>query len=135
MYSSRGRPTTHQQVGDGQVHEHRVDPRAGLAPALQDYREHRDVADGRDHHEYAVGDDGYHVPLVEPHVVRQTGLVEEGSVFRVGRVVGPAKDLRRTGDHAFGHRVQHRAGVRFHHVHGGGGNGKNGFSAAGELFV
>jgi len=65
------------------MHEHRVYPGAGLAPALQYDGEHGDVANGRDDHEYTIRDDGDHVSLVEPHFLRQVRLVEYGHVRHV----------------------------------------------------
>lgn len=79
---------TYQKIGYRQVHKHRVYPSAGLASALQDDSEHRDVADGRDDHEYAVRANSHHMALVESHVIREIRLVEHG---RVGHVdVGPS---------------------------------------------
>lgn len=109
----------YQEIGDGQVHEHRVYPSAGLAPAFQDDREHRDVADGRDDHQYAVSDYGDHVSLVEPHIVRQIRLVEHGRVRHVVHARPPSQTIV----HADGHRVQHRVRVGFHHFHDCGGGG------------
>lgn len=113
------------------MHEHRVYPGAGLAPALQYDGEHGDVADGRDHHEYAVRDDGDQVALVEPQVVRQRRLVEHGRVGHVVQVdvhLAPRRLVVRVGG-----RLQRGLNVRVHQVHrhdegcgGGGGGGVGG---------
>lgn len=66
------------------MHEHRVYPGASLTPTFQNNGEHGDVANGRNHHEYAVGDYGDHVAFVKTHVLWQIRLVEHG---RVGDVV------------------------------------------------
>jgi len=105
-----------------------VYPGAGLAPALQDDGEHGDVAHGRDDHEHAVRDDGDHVALVEPHLLRQVGLVEDGRVRHVVHA-RPRLHGRQAGsrDYALGDRLQHLVRVRVHHFHlvgvGGGGGG------------
>jgi len=108
------RAVSYQQIGDGQVHEHRVYPRSSLAPTFQDDRQHRDVSYGRDDHEYAVGDYGDHVALVEFHVVRKIRLIEHG---RVRHVVHAGPDRWRTDVHSLGDRVQHGVCVRVHHIH------------------
>lgn len=108
------------------MHEHRMYPGAGLAPTLQYYSEYGDVADGRDHHEYAVRDYGDHVTLVEPHIVRQIGLVEQGRVRHVVHHARPRLDGRLTGHYTLGDRLQYRVRVGVHHFHDsivGGGSG------------
>lgn len=120
----------YQQISDGQVHEHRVYPCAGLASAFQDDRQHRDIAYGRYDQQYAVRDYGDHVALVERQVVRQFWRVEHGRVRHVVHA-RPADHRWRTHLHAFGDRLQHSIGVRVHYFHDNVGGGCGGCGGGG----
>lgn len=62
---------TYQKVGYGQMHEGRVDPGGRLSPPPEDEHQHREVADGGNHHHDAIRDNGHFVALIEPHIDRQ----------------------------------------------------------------
>lgn len=63
------------------MHEHGVDPRAGVSSPPEYDGEDRDVADGREHEQDGVEDDGDDVAGIEPHV---DGDLIAGEVAPIG---------------------------------------------------
>lgn len=82
---------THQQVRDGEVHEHSVDPGAGRAAPPEYDEQNGDVAYGREHKQDGVDNDGDHVTCVEAHVDGQ--LVLSGDITPVREQAEGARNV------------------------------------------